>query len=226
MIFNMNAPTKQKWTVQTVPWPWLPLYWIYGYGLGLLLLVSLSCLRLLCRIKIDGKDHLDALPNYIGLLWHDRVIAYFTTRLFSGFKKQIWLNHPDAYMKPIHVFIWFLGVEKLILGSTGRGGRAAAEELASYLKAGYSTMINPDGPYGPKYTWRKGALHLSKQTGCPIVPIRVNVNPRWYWPSWDKKWMAFPFFSTIEVTYGMPVFVKSDSFEEEIIELSKQLQEV
>ena len=146
---------SEKWTVESVPWPLRPIYWIYGYGLGLLLIFFFAAFRLTCRFRFENETELKNLPAYIACVWHDRTMAYFMAHIFHSFKKQIWINHPDAYMKPIHVVIRMTGVEKLILGSSGRGGREAADKLCESLKEGYSTMINPDGPYGPKYTWTK-----------------------------------------------------------------------
>jgi hypothetical protein len=37
--------------------------------------------------------------------------------------------HPSWYMKPINVCMRLVGIDRIILGSTGHGGRAAAEQL-------------------------------------------------------------------------------------------------
>jgi len=214
---------KSGWTVETVPFYAKPFFWIYGYGLGFIAILLFVTLRLTCRIVVVGAEQERALPNYIGCLWHDRVMTYFSAFIFIRQRKQAWLNHAAAYMKPIHVVIKFIGVEKIILGSSGHQGKMAADELAGYLKQGYSTMINPDGPYGPKFEWKKGALHLSRQTGVPILPIKVEARPYWKWPSWDRKWVPYPFISTIRITYGAPVYVKSENFEEELRLLNGKL---
>ncbi len=45
-----------------------------------------------------------------------------------------WMQHPSWYMKPVHVLLRLLGVERIILGSTGHSGREAAEHVVEYLR--------------------------------------------------------------------------------------------
>ena len=53
------------------------------------------------------------------------------------------MQHPLWYMKPIHVVLGCIGVERIVLGSTGYHGREAARTLVEYLRAGYSTALSP-----------------------------------------------------------------------------------
>ena len=191
----------RRWSVETVP-PWaLPGFWLYGYGFGVLWIFLFVFVRLTCRVEVINESRIKNLPSVIFCLWHDRVIAFFSVFIFHRFKKHVWLNHPDAYMKPIHIVIRFLGVEKLILGSTGNDGRIAADRLLTYLKKGYSSFINPDGPYGPKYHCKKGCFHLAKQSQVPLVPLELEVTPCWHLPGWDRKIVPIPFISKIKIIY-------------------------
>jgi lysophospholipid acyltransferase (LPLAT)-like uncharacterized protein len=52
----------------------------------------------------------------------------------------------------------FIGVKKIVLGSSGYSGKEAADQLVEYLKKGYSTVLSPDGPSGPAFQMKKGAL--------------------------------------------------------------------
>ena len=64
-----------------------------------------------------------------------------------GHTSYAFMQHPTWYMKPCHVLLGSMGVEKIILASTGHFGRKAADELVEYLKRGYSTVVMPDGPW-------------------------------------------------------------------------------
>jgi hypothetical protein len=102
-------------------------------------------------------------------------------------------------MKPIHVLLHLMGVKKIILGSTGHSGRDAAELLVGYLRMGYSTVVNPDGPGGPAFALKKGVLHLSLKSNVPIVPLQfsssscmlqaitLNRHIRYWQKRWDEN---------------------------------------
>jgi len=86
------------------------------------------------------------------------------------------MQHPFWFMKPIHLFLRFTGVKRIILGSTGHSGREAAEEVVEYLKKGYSTVLLPDGPSGPPFVAKKGLFHISLQSQVSIVPMQFKVS--------------------------------------------------
>jgi lysophospholipid acyltransferase (LPLAT)-like uncharacterized protein len=123
------------------------------------------------------------------------------------------MNHPAWFMKPIHVLIKLVGVKGLVLGSTGHGGQEAADQLAAYLKQGYSTLITPDGPHGPPRVLKKGVLHLALQSEVPIVPLRIKTPYCLTLPTWDRKRFPLP-SSRIQVIYGEPISVTEQNFEE------------
>jgi hypothetical protein len=116
-------------------------------------------------------------------------------------------------MKPIHILLRLMGVEKIILGSTGHSGREASDQLVECLKRGYSTVMLPDGPNGPPLILKKGILHMSMQSGVPIVAIQFIASSYFKLNTWDRKKMAYP-FSTIEMEIGNPIQVTSDNFDE------------
>src|SRR5689334_12382776 len=99
-----------------MPWWARPLIALYGYSIGILLFVVFVLFRLTCRVQWINQDQADALPNYIGCVWHDRVASYFPAMVLRRFRKNAWLNHPAVYMKPIHVVIKWIGVDKIIMG--------------------------------------------------------------------------------------------------------------
>ena len=117
--------------------------------------------------------------NHIFSLWHGFVplgLTVATPKIPAVLDRapQAWMQHPVWYMKPIHVLLRLMGVKKIILGSSGHSGRDAADLLVDYLRLGYSTVINPDGPDGPALVLKKGILHLSLKSKVPIVPLRFS----------------------------------------------------
>lgn len=119
------------------------------------------------------------------------------------------MNHAAWYMKPVHITLQhFMGVERLALGSTGDGGRAALEEVVGALREGASTCITPDGPAGPAYEVKPGVLVMARQSRVPLVGIRFSVSRSMRLPTWDRKILALPFCS-IDVYFSEPLSLRS-----------------
>lgn len=218
---SRSAPARAPGhTVDSVPWYLLPGFWLYGYGLGLLIWVFLRLLRLTCRIEYRGEKWLDAYPNYILSAWHSQIILGFIA--FPHFRDYIMMNHPLAYMKPMHVFLSLIGVKRLILGSTGHNGRAAAVELTDCLRRGASTVMMPDGPRGPAHELKKGVLHISAHSGVPILPVRIETSSMWRLPGWDRKQVP-RLFARIVVHIQPPVQVEPGRIDEAAAVLAQRL---
>jgi lysophospholipid acyltransferase (LPLAT)-like uncharacterized protein len=123
------------------------------------------------------------------------------------------MQHPAWYTKPVAVLVSLMGVDRLVLGSTGHDGRRAADKLVSLLQDGYSTLIAPDGPSGPARTLKKGVLHMALQSGVPIIPLRISASRCFRSSSWDRKMQPLP-FTTINVAVGSPIVVTTNTFDE------------
>ena len=110
-------------------------------------------------------------------------------------------------------------------GSSGRRGAVSGTlQLISKLKNGENIAIMVDGPKGPLYTVKPGAITLAREAGVPIVPVD------WYsdnftflkFPSWDK--MTCPFGPAwILNTYGAPIYTEGKSDEQVAAEVKESL---
>jgi lysophospholipid acyltransferase (LPLAT)-like uncharacterized protein len=213
----MIKPILSRYRVDEVPIIIRPQFYLCGYGLGLLLYFYLLILRVTTKVEIVGREKLTKNSNHIFSLWHSFVPLGLTSatplipRVLDR-APQAWMQHPVWYMKPIHVLLRLMGVKKIILGSTGHSGRDAAELLVDYLRLGYSTVINPDGPNGPAFVLKKGILHLSMKSNVPVVPLRLSSSSFRELKTWDRKKSSRP-FSTIKMEIGDPIYVTSDNFE-------------
>jgi len=209
----MLKKLKQLYRMDAVPfWIW-PFWMLYGIGFGGALYLWSRCMFYMTKIEQVGKP---PERNAIFCIWHHAWMYYFVTT--KKHKNHVWMNHPFWYMIHIWFLVRFIGVKRQILGSAGNDGRHAADLLAEALKAGASTVITPDGPGGPPMKLKHGAVHLSLQTGVPIVPIKYTCEKYWVLPSWDGKRVPFP-FGKIRVEYGAPIYVKSLQFQKEEEEL-------
>ena len=196
--------------VDNVPALWRPFWLAYSWLVGIGFWWVWNLLIFTCRIRFEGEQNRVGSENHIYSLWHESWFLYFAAFARSH-RRHVWLQHPDAYMKPIHVALRLSGIQ-ILLGSGGEEGREAARELVTCLRRGSSTAISPDGPHGPCRVLKKGVLHLSLDSGIPILPLRLSAS-RVMHAGWDRKAIPFP-WSRITVVYGPPITVTEDNFEQ------------
>ena len=72
-------------------------------------------------------------------------------------------------------------------GSSHRGGNAAFHHALAFLHQGYSVCVAVDGPKGPIFKVKHGAVTLSERSGVPIVPISARASKaHQFTKSWRK----------------------------------------
>jgi lysophospholipid acyltransferase (LPLAT)-like uncharacterized protein len=188
--------------VDEVPWGWRPLHLAWAWLTALALFAYLLAVRWTSRIETRGEE---GESGRIYCHWHRSIGIDFVAVRWRG--RHAWMQHPAWYMKPIHLLIGWLGVERIVLGSSRHGGRAAADELVALVADGWSTAVFPDGPAGPAFSLHRGVLYMSEQSGAPIVPMRLSASCRLALPTWDGKHLPLP-FGTIRVAFGEPLEVR------------------
>ncbi|MCF8031834.1 MAG: DUF374 domain-containing protein [Desulfarculaceae bacterium] len=206
----MKKPLLSRYRADEVPLILKPVFYLYGYGIAFLVFAFLLLVRLTSKITIVGQRRLRPRRNHILCFWHSSIFLFFT--VFPRNRSHAWLQHPVWYMKTSHVLLRYVGVSKIILGSSGHGGQEAAAKLVQYLRRGYSTVILPDGPAGPAFKLKKGALHISQQSGVPIVPLRFCASPGHAINNWDRRQLP-TLFSRITVEVGPAIQVRASNFE-------------
>jgi lysophospholipid acyltransferase (LPLAT)-like uncharacterized protein len=209
-----------KYRVDNVPLPLQPLFMLFGYGVGLAQFAYSCLIHWTCRIRYQGREALSADRNCIYTVWHGDLQSYFC--VFLRHRQHSWMMHPSWYLKPVQICMRLCGIDRIILGSSGHGGREAAERLVQELRAGRWTGIAPDGPAGPSRVAKRGVGHIAAQTGVPIVPLRFTLSRALRLPTWDRKRLPLP-FSTITLQFGRPIFVDTANFEAAIRELAQAL---
>jgi len=204
--------------VDTASFPQRPLIDLYGHVGAAALALYYLAQRASIRVVVHGETELSHGTNYIFCHWHDCIPLLFQAsvpRLPRSLRGALhaWMQHPLWYMKPIHLFLGIIGVQEIVLGSTGHEGRSAADALVGLLRAGYSTVMFPDGPAGPPHEIKKGIFHVALQSGVPIVPLRLSASRCYRLPTWDRKIQALP-FSTLRLSIGTPIVVRDAAFDE------------
>jgi lysophospholipid acyltransferase (LPLAT)-like uncharacterized protein len=73
------------------------------------------------------------------------------------------------------------------------------------VKDGISPIITPDGPRGPRFKFKMGAILLAQMSGRPMLPMAYAASRAWL-VKWDKFVIPVP-FSRIAVAIGAPRYV-------------------
>jgi lysophospholipid acyltransferase (LPLAT)-like uncharacterized protein len=209
-----------RYRVDNVPIVFRPFWLLYSWAVGLSIWTFLVILQATCEIRIQNQIDFYGERNFVYCLWH-RFWFLWALAFMRLHRRHAWLQHPAAYMKPIHIGLKLMGI-RVLLGSRGEEGRTAANDLVDLLRKGWSTVISPDGPHGPKGVLKKGVLHIALQSGVPILPVRFIAPRTFVLPSWDKKLLPLP-LSKIMVVFGEPITVNESNFEEAVKLLEERM---
>jgi lysophospholipid acyltransferase (LPLAT)-like uncharacterized protein len=96
-------------------------------------------------------------------------------------------------------------------------------ELIGELRRKNDVAFTIDGPRGPRYVAKSGAVWIASKTGDAIFPFHMSPEKKWVFNSWDRFQFPKP-FSRVLVLMGAPIYVKEHATEEEIVESQGMLQ--
>ena len=78
-------------------------------------------------------------------------------------------------------------------GSSSRLGRQAVSALLDVQRAGHDIGITPDGPRGPCYDFKPGAVIVPRRTGAPLLLVGGEFTAAVRLNSWDRFYLPLPF---------------------------------
>jgi lysophospholipid acyltransferase (LPLAT)-like uncharacterized protein len=80
--------------------------------------------------------------------------------------------------------------------------------MVDYAKNKNSIAITPDGPRGPVYKLKAGAVITSKKSGLPLVLLGVGYKSKKLLKSWDSFQVPF-FFTKANAIFSEPIYVNN-----------------
>src|SRR5262249_6113124 len=159
------------------------------------------------------------LPIYT--FWHNRV---FIATHFWQQRRIVVMTSQSFDGEYIARFIKRFGYGAA-RGSSTRGGTGAIVEMVRLMRAGCPTAFTIDGPRGPRYVAKMGAVLLAKKTGQPILPFIVTARRHWEANSWDRFQVPLP-FTTARVEIAAPIYVPGDATDKVLNSKRDELQYV
>jgi lysophospholipid acyltransferase (LPLAT)-like uncharacterized protein len=132
-------------------------------------------------------------------LWRKTGIAVMVSRSFDG-----------EYIARTIEKLGFVAVR----GSSSRGGATALLGLKNQLERGNLVAFTIDGPRGPKYVAKPGAVLLSRACALPMAAFYVALSDAWVLRTWDALMIPKPFSKALVRFSGkmwVPVEAESDA---------------
>jgi lysophospholipid acyltransferase (LPLAT)-like uncharacterized protein len=165
-----------------------------------------------CRVvKIDGAQHLDEAlakaPSLVPCYWHQHQLfcaRYLLEQRPRGLTVG-WLISPSVDGEIGAMIVRRLGATVVRGSSTHTGARALRDYYEVLAKDGVSPIITPDGPRGPRFKFKMGAILLAQMSGRPMLPMAFAVSRAWL-VKWDKFVIPVP-FSRVAIAIGPPRYV-------------------
>ncbi len=132
------------------------------------------------------------------VLWHNRLfLAAEVYRRYRHGRRICALISASRDGAWLAAFFSLLGMEA-VRGSSSRFGREAAAALVDAMRSGRDAGITPDGPRGPCYEFKPGALVMTAASGTTLVLVGCRFSSAWRFKSWDRFYLPKP-FSTLHV---------------------------
>lgn len=177
--------------------------------------LGLSLLRLVWRwsrvVRVIGAEHiattLARAPSFIPVYWHQHqlfCVKHLLEQRRAGLKLGFLIS-PSVDGEIGAMIVRNMGAEIIRGSSTHTGARALRDYYEALTHQGVSPAITPDGPRGPPWKFKPGAVLLAQLSGRPMIPLSYAASRAWKM-KWDRFIVPAP-LSKIVITVGEPVYV-------------------
>lgn len=162
-----------------------------------------------CRVvRVIGDEHVERAlkqaPSLIPVYWHQHQLfcaKYLLEQGARGLKLGFLISPSVDGEIGVMIVSRFRG--HVIRGSSSHtGARALRDYYEALTKGGISPAITPDGPRGPRFVFKPGAILLSQMSQRPILPLAYAASRATLF-HWDKFVLPWP-FSRIVIAIGEP----------------------
>ncbi len=158
------------------------------------------------RVTVIGEEQTDQLCNqgqgHTFVFWHNQQFILPQLRKQRNIHPLVSDSRDGDYMA------WLARRfgKTPIRGSSSKKGVQALKKMIRLLKNGAELAIATDGPRGPAFEVKPGAVQLAQMTGSPIVPVAYSATKKKQFKSWDQSFIPY-LFGQLVIVYGEPVYV-------------------
>ena len=162
-------------------------------------------------VRVQGREHIDAAlaraPSFIPVYWHQHQL--FCIRELAEHRarglKLGFLISPSVDGEAAAMLVRRMGGHVIRGSSTHTGARALRDYYQALVQEGISPVITPDGPKGPPWKFKPGAILLAQLSGRPMIPMSYAASRAWK-IQWDRFVIPKP-FARVVVVVGEPVYI-------------------
>src|SRR5688572_32967129 len=151
------------------------------------------------RKKFIGLDRLEALLKEQGavvpVFWHQHLLLcarFMCASKIKGMKPGFMIS-PSVDGQAPTMLAQLYGAHVVRGSGSYTGVRAVRGVHQAIVKELISPTITPDGPRGPRFVMKPGAVFTAQMTGKPVVPVAYAAKPAWMLKTWDKFIIPSPF---------------------------------
>ena len=183
----------------------------------------------MCRVvRIEGAQHLDAAlaesASLIPCYWHQHQLfcAKWLLEQRSRGLQVGWLVSPSVDGELGAMLVHRLEGVAIRGSSTHTGARALRDYYFALVRDRVSPIITPDGPRGPRFQFKPGAILLAQMSGRPILPLAYAASRAWIF-HWDKFVLPKP-LARIAIAVGPPYRVPRSADAGELARHQRELE--
>jgi len=185
---------------------------LLGYRLAVWITTAvLEILWRTCRIEFVPGNRLTALVREHGavvpVFWHQHLLMcarFLVSDRIPGYKPGFMIS-PSVDGEAPTMLAHSYGAHVVRGSSSYTAMRAVRGVHQAIVKEGISAAVTPDGPRGPRFKFKPGALFAARIAGRPVVPIAYAARPAFKLKTWDKFIIPVP-FGRICMAIGEPYF--------------------
>ena len=162
-------------------------------------------------VKVIGAEHiasaLGRAPSFIPVYWHQHqlfCVKHLLEQRAAGLKLGFLIS-PSVDGELGAMLVRSVGAEVIRGSSSYTGARALRDYYQALAHENVSPAITPDGPRGPPWKFKPGAVLLAQLSGRPMIPMSYAASHAWK-IKWDRFVIPWP-LSRIAITVGEPVYV-------------------
>ena len=180
------------------------------------------------RLRFTGLDRLTTLVReqraVVPVFWHQHLImcARFVVDRRAGLKAGFMIS-PSVDGQAPSMLAALYGAHVVRGSGSYTGVRAVRGVYQAIVKEGISPGITPDGPRGPRFRFKPGAIFTAQISGKAVVPLAYAAKPAWLLRTWDK-FVIPPPFAKISIAIGEPYFPPKRLDDEQMEAAERELE--
>ena len=179
--------------------------WIYKNILPSILWLFMKLLTDSLKLLIIGEETVEHLrkqgKRIVYVVWHGRQFMLVSQLP----KKHVTVMSSTSRDGRLQAAILRKFGFDIVFGSSRRSAVKALVGVVKRMNGGWDAAMAVDGPTGPIYQVKPGALFLAKKCGACLIPLGYSTRKGIVMKAWDRYLLPLPFSRTVFL-YGKPIY--------------------